>query len=46
MRAHETLPEFSVVRNEEMQQLMHDDVISYVGIKSKELTVEIQIAGC
>jgi hypothetical protein len=45
MCAHETLPEFSVIRNEEVQQLVDDDVVSYRGIESKELAVEIQITG-
>lgn len=44
MRAHETLPELSMVRNEEVQQLVHDDMILKLIGERHERFIEGQAA--
>src|SRR5215831_2609691 len=44
MCPHETLPELTMVRHIEMQQLVYDDVIRQLAIKREQVIAEIQIS--
>ncbi len=45
MGAHQAFPEFAVVWNEEVQQLVDDHVVPKLLIKIEQFVVEIQMAG-
>ena len=46
MRPHKTFPQFPVIGDGEVQELVHDNVIRQVSLQGQKLGVEIEAPGC
>jgi hypothetical protein len=44
MHSHQTLPELTVIRDEEVKKFVDDDVVPELRIETQEFRVEIQVA--
>ena len=44
VRRHQAFPQFAVIRNEKVQQLVDDNVIAQFAIQLKQFAIETQIA--
>ena len=44
MRSHQAFPETTMIRHEEMQQLMDDYIVPERFIKPKQISIEVQMA--